>query len=527
MIKIMIVDDEKIVRDGLRTTINWHELGFTIVGEAKNGKEALEKFPELLPDIIITDIAMPYIDGLELITAINRCEHKAEFVILTGYEDFGYAKKAMQYGVTSYLLKPIDNDELTAALKKIDSKIKNKKYIDEVSKSYISLKKSNLLADLLETNLKYSSLSGSEKYNFMLPKDKYFIASLALNCTQEEYDSDLMFMKLWKETEYASSMSGHYILTHRMQKNIVAMIFINDKYTFEKAITMLNSIIDKFTDGIVTIGLSGIFRTPDIVQRAYIQSQRALEQRAVLKNRRIIDYTEISFSNDSVPVLSAKQTAEIIEAVQNADINTASSIINDYFKLIYASNKTSTDVIKSSALELSISLIKAMIPDTDMMEIVFGKQLRPALELQQLNTISEIKEWLLSFISNLTSAPEAYSLSGFSEPVQRAILYIMSNYRQSISSKKIADMLFVSPRYISKHFKEETGKTITEYHAEYRIKKAVELIKNKNVKIYEICDMVGYKDAKHFYQTFKKITGMSPKAHMASINSKQKGNNSK
>jgi len=185
MYKVMLADDENLILQGLENIIEWEELGLEIVNKASNGQEAIDKFKENPVDIVVTDINMPQVTGLELLKELKKINSDVKFIILSGYDDFSYAKKAIELGVENYILKPIDEEELEKTLKNTINKIKQEK---EENKS--SLGKHNILIKLIKGKLAQGEIEENKEGFYMnLNSERY---SLCIINTRSRYDSEEM-----------------------------------------------------------------------------------------------------------------------------------------------------------------------------------------------------------------------------------------------------------------------------------------------------------------------------------------------
>lgn len=352
MLRTLIVDDEYWVRFGMRETLAWEELGFSIVGEAKDGKEGFKRFLELRPDIVITDICMENGDGLELIKNIRSTASHADIIILSGYKEFEYAQKAIEYGVNSYLLKPIKNEDLTNAL--------------------------------------------------------------------------LSIKKLRNDTEE------------------------NDEET------------EKTEDSQV-----------------------------------------ISFSHNDIK--------KVASSIRKVDYESTLSIINQYFEKIDRSKNVNISVLQTNILEFVILIIHSVFENKKGSEELFGKNFQPAREIHQLKTLEEIQNWIVQFINKIYENPNAFLNYTYQPEIQQAIAIIMFRYQEPLTVSDVASELLMSSSYLMYLFKKETGKTFNTFLTEYRINTAIELIKTGKYKIYEISELVGYKNPAYFIKLFKRFTGKTPK----------------
>ncbi len=523
MYKVLIVDDEPLARLGLKETINWSDYGFEIAGDADNAVSATEMYKKLKPDVIITDICMEPIDGLTLIENLQKYNSDLEFIVISGYSDFNYAQTAMKYGVSSYLLKPIENDDLTETLEILKSKLDQKRETNKILAEYNDRRNESHLAALLTCNddidMLYAKLCSE---GFVFPDNKnYIVVNMQIDNISKETDNQkeptALLLKLAK-SRLASA--NHFALYTTLKNNHVILIVFEDNNGKSIPEQLLKEIMNVFASQsgkYVTVGISGIVNRVGMLSRAFMQSKKALARKAVLGNNKIIYYTSKFEDNapQSAPVFSSKQTEELIEAITLGNQGSAKAIIDSYFNSIKALDSVDLDEIKNTIINTTVYIMQRYIRTPEMMQMIFKRNVHPAKEIWDMETTDDIYAWLSEFTDTLTHNRHVKNFSSYSTLIQNVITYIMSNYAKNLDINLVAKQFYVSGGHLMRQFKQETGKTFLEYLTEYRISIAITLLQNTNYKIYEVCEMVGYANTKYFGKIFKRITGKSPKDFMS------------
>lgn len=512
MLKVLIVDDEPIVRRGIKDTIAWHEYGFEIVGEAADGEEALEQIDLLCPDIIITDICMEAYDGLRLISNLRSTKPDIEIIILSGYEKFEYAKKAIESNVFAYLLKPIKNQDLIAVMLSLKDKIEEKNKTKKAVTAYEIQMQNHYLLSLISQEGEEHAAAEKE---ISLPKEKYLVATIQIdNYFKLGNEFNAVYETLKNTIYYNISIDSHFILHCETEKNNIVLLIFENYYANNSSIDgFLKNIMSQFlaaTDCTITIGASGICRSVGFIRRAYLHSKKALEQKAVHGHNRIIYYTDIMPSSEEIPVLSSEEINMVVSAIITQDQTKAEHVLNDYFDSLTHFKNVDINMVKNRTIELAILIIYTIIKNIDVMNILFGRVVYPAAEVWQLETLTEIKAWIFDIIHAIFARPEIVIAYQYSSLVRQAIFYIMSNYAKQATVNSAAEQLFVSPSHLMRLFKSETGKTFNEYLTEYRISVAKHLLENENLSISEVARRVGYTDSKYFSKIYKKLTECTP-----------------
>lgn len=535
MIKLLVVDDEYLVRLGIRETIDWSQYGIEIIGEAENGSDALQLALVLQPDIVITDIRMPIIDGLELIENLNAHHLDSEILILTGFDEFNYAKKALENGAGAYLLKPINNDELIQTIIKLKLKVESKKKFKQTIKSFdesIPFLREKFLQDLILGKINDKVLIEDKLSNFQIPYD---ITDYCVIVSQIDNYNHLREKHTSGELDELKKLLIDYAVQALQGDNLYGTIFRdphensivilqlnnNDKssvnsdtiFEFCNTLKMMFNLNMKYT---LTFGISNHYNDIKDIQAAYNEAKKAVEYKSITGRNRIIHISDVTPENGNVLNYSKSEIELIISLIKKNDFENALESFNKL--LLKITELSSLPYVKKFALEFYI-LVTSKVFDTDE-DIchVFGDTFIPNLEIHNMETIHDVASWLTKTFEKILNYLSAHSKLKYRREIQEAIEYINQNYSTEVTVERIAEKLFISPYYLMHLFKQEVGKTFSEYLIEYRIEKAKELLKNSRLKIYEISEKVGYNSTKYFSQLFKKITGLTPSEYIEKEN---------
>lgn len=518
MKKVMIVDDEALVREMLRKTVPWEEHGFEVIGEAACGEEALSVFEKAVPDIVITDIVMGDMTGLDLIEEIKKRSAKTEFIILSGFDDFKYAKRAIENGIFAYLLKPLKEHEILEAILHLREHIEHKQNTDHALAKYDSYKRNELLYKLLQTGPldKKGADTVCKQYNLQLPANNYLIAIFQLDRCKDNTDRHNAFLALNERIEYHVSMDEHYILNCRMdESNVVLMIFTSENERIfskiEKLLCDMKHDFNELTGYGVTIGISGVCRNLSMINRAYRQALSAVSQKALLGGNRIIDFTLLKTDGMMTPAMPDDTMDAVIKGIKNRrPVGEIQALIEEYFAQVEALEEIDLSIVKNSILELCILILREVVRNSHFMVKTFGRMLKPTIEIQEIELITELKNYVTEMIGRVYQSEEIGKLTGYSMKVQQIIQYMMDHYAKPITVQSVADEFHITTYYLMHMLKRETGKTFNEYLSEYRMSVANTLLQSGKYKIYEVCYMVGYNDTRHFSKKFKSIMGKKP-----------------
>lgn len=533
MIKVLIVDDEYLVRTGLKEIIDWESLGFEVVGEAANGKEGCEKYFDLKPDIIITDIRMKIMTGIEMLENLKKSDDfNAEVIILTAFDEFDYAKSALENGAIGYILKPVKENELLSLLmrakERCEIKAKNDFLINH-AKSHVDQMKNAFIISMLtdETADETEIYEKCKFFNIEIPDKRYTVASIKADKPKnfasyaEIYDAIESIVNNC-EKNYENPKT---LICKMDEANIVLIIFhYDDNYkmlqsTFSVLMNFFSEIKEQFeaiTNETLSIGYSLEHKGLGDLPAAYNEARRAQDYRYYWGDNSIIDYAVVPKKTGEAPIFTNSDIDTLISALNTGDLKTSKKITKDFFDRIRTNPYEDMAYIKEIVLEVSIVVLRSVVSDVEMINKIFGRKIIPYCEIERLGTLDELEKWFNDIIGVLFEKyceSKAVNIKRYTKEINNAKKIIESDFAKNINVAYVADKLYISSYYLMHLFKQETGMTFNEYLTKVRIDKAKEYIKTSHYKIYEICELVGYKDKTYFNYVFKKITGMTPKKY--------------
>jgi two-component system, response regulator YesN len=531
MIKLLIADDEAVFRKGLLTSIHWNLYGIHVVGEAKNGQEALEKALTLQPDIILIDIRMPIMDGLSAAKQIRDKLPLAKIIILSGYDDFDYAKQALHIGVNDYLLKPFGADELLELMMRLKEKIiaQQKQLEDEIQTRNIM--EENIL--LLQVKLIQTLLN--EAYD----DDKYIFEEarlIRLNLEGPFYqiivfnidDQDLLMENLsYKEKEFiknsalciASEVLQQYLngtfcktemdyyvgLLNRTENSQVDMMEICRE---------IKDAIQKYLKITITIGIGDTCPNIKGIASSFQNALHALRQKVYQGKNSIIDIKDVPQNIQIIPMsYPVNEERLLLTALKEIDENRIYNIISGTFAE-FKKNRISEGEVKNYCIKLTSMSLNTLESMGVSIREQLGKDLNLYAEIKKHETIDGLEQWIKELLQNLIQNLNIYKAQKYKQIISTAIDYIHHHYHENITLKTLSDIVYVTPNYLSRTFKAETGENFVEWLNKFRIEKAKGLLKDHSLKTYEIAEKVGYSDYKYFSNKFKKYTGQSAREYL-------------
>lgn len=530
MIRVMLVDDEAIVRRGIRESIDWKKYGVLIAGEASNGAAALEKIQETDPDIVITDIRMPLMDGLEFAEKLREVKEHVKIVIISGYEDFTYAKHALKIGVKDYILKPVSNEEVIAAViklkKEIESERKDKEKITDsrslLNKNYFHIK-SKFIRNLIHNPNSLSNiLAEAEKLHIYLGGPNYLVFVIAID------DSKGHPGQLSMEDEELQKYAISNIAEETLMQNNRGVVISDDTTNQLTGIVNTHSSWVNFMDVIckaiqenvdyflgisVSIGIGQCCNRFADLGNAYKQAREALKYKFYTETKNIHIYNpKKKFKNSREYAFPATVERELLGFMKESDEEGLHVTVKKLFAE-FENGLVDEELVK----ETCCRLLNTMINELDIMEIplevYIGKNINPYSEISKFEVLADIYDWFLNLVLEMYHGMEDNKNKKYKNIILAAIKYMEANYQKNITLTDIANATHVSPNYFSKLFRNETGVNFIDWLNNLRIEKSLELLKRNDLKIYEVSNQVGYADYKYYSALFKKITGITPKQY--------------
>ena len=496
MLKVLIADDKPNVREELKNIINWNECGFIICGEGNDGSDTYEKIFNLKPDLIVMDIKMQGKSGLDVIRDAKKKGVSGKFIIVSEYSEFNYLKNAMRYGAKSYLLKPIDKDELLEIVNEVKKEIFYKINLNtnvecelELIKEYalVRLCLNNYLEEAREI---LNSINNKSLYVALISNDK------------EKLDSDNI-IDLKKAVE--ENLSGNNTNVFRV-KNRVAIIF------YDKSIESINSLLKKMKIQIekelkeklfITIGdeVSNINK----INYSYESAKDLMDKKYLYLNQGIIYKNKIknTINNSITEEQIINNLYRYIEIGEVEEIKKSFSLLE---KIILEKNYKE-EQIKALLITYYIPLNETIISNYNVKETPDMDNKIVIEEIYSKNSLNEVIKFLIEKFLNI-SKYVARNFKG--KGINRIIKYVDNKYYSDLKLEDLAKMFNYNSSYLGKLFKDTTGTSFNTYLDNVRIEEAKKLLLEDKFKVYEVCEKVGYKNIDYFYYKFKKYVGISP-----------------
>lgn len=525
--KLLIVDDEPLVRNGLLCKIQWEKLGLQVIGAASNGLEAKEIIQREQPDIVLSDIQMPGMTGIELAGWLKRTYPDVMVIFLSGYSEFEYAKSAIEFQVAHYLLKPVEEDELFAVMDKLimslNARNKTRQEYDAASESlrrHLPVLQEHFLAHAL-VNMNYEEfLREAASYQIELTAPQYAVAKLEFSkykpdkgYSRREYESAKSTMissysewlRLFEQTYLIPEGEHHVLLIFGLDRN-GHVVMAGRKPAGVSLRNLLEEYILRQRSDIVqtTIGLSGLHQGMESLHTCYREASEALEGKYCFGTSKIISNEEFFHRKGTVLPAFDKEKLKLVL------FGGMSQPVHDYLREHFHHLKANyNDLVRNEFIIFDIiaaiaDILKAYgCSDSDQLQFSSLEGMTRAETLDELE--AETAQYIFACMKILGQSGAAYS----SRIVERITGHLAENYMKNINLKTISAEFSVHFSYISRVFQEKTGTSFTNYLIEIRMRKAKELLLQTNLPVAQVSRLVGYGNEKYFSRSFKKWAGMT------------------
>lgn len=526
--KIMIVDDEESIREGIRQKIDWKRSDFELVATAGNGQEALELAQNLHPDVVMTDIKMPFMDGLELCERLHRMMPDVKLVIFTGFDDFEYAQKAIKVNVTEYVLKPIDSQELIGVLNRVKDKLDNefaqKCNIKQLSEQYersLPILREQFFNRLFNGNVSEQWIleqAGLYKISFAgsfwavaLVEPHYGIHKNEIQyiTTSRKELIPHMIKQLIEE-----NLSPYCSFKTTLYQDFVAVLAMlsgqDEMVSFINGMDQVCKQVQRYLLFDISAGIGSLCTSLSSLWCSVKGAKSALRYCVLAGSSGAIYIDDMEPKNVATHDYVEYNFNELISAIIIGDSKEITNEISRFLSLFYAKRYQLLQY-QLLLMELITELLKIIrdyhLESTEFLEKGFDS----LLSIADFNSLEELKEWLQYICNKINRLIRQERMNMTKRIAEEAKQYIQAHYSDTeMSLEKICSYLHLSTSHFSTLFKRETGISFASYLTQVRLNEAVKLLNTTECLLSEIAQKVGYNESTYFSYVFKKQFGMSP-----------------
>ncbi|RCX22632.1 AraC family two component transcriptional regulator [Fontibacillus phaseoli] len=506
-IKMLIVDDEPVICEGLRHTINWEELGIQVVGEAYEGREALRLLEEHEVDVVLSDIRMEGMDGLQLAERLKERFPEVRVVMISGYEDFEYARQAIRLGVSDYLLKPVEIEELIRVVQKIVTDIRAEARVGGAQEAKL------WLSNMARHGIAYgkeapASLRGAQ-FRVLVTQLDRFVERFG----EQSPESYREIQNDWIQRLHTEL--GHpflRVISVFDHENLLVTLAVSDirldKKTWDG---LLEQALPELRKGNLYCGASEPYDDLEETARRCAEANGLLPYHVVEDEVLLLPEYRDSIEQDrNLPAFDAADMAKsLLTAMFKQDHDEVASQVERMFEFFRKEVFLPGDILL--AYEELSALLRQRLRKSGMTELDYGHKANPDLNL--FNSYTSLETVVREEMQELLRQIDHYGIDKSYWIIEKAKKYMNEHYRTDLKASEVATWLKITPSYFSYIFKQSTGKGFTEYMNEMRMEQAKALLATTHDKVFEVADKVGYKEYKYFVSVFKSYTGMTPKEY--------------
>ena len=514
--RVLLVDDEEDIREGISRKMDWLGLGFSLVGEAANGQDALELAEGLRPDVILTDIKMPFMDGLELCRILTDRLPAARFVVFSGFDAFEYAKQAIQMNVVEYILKPINADELSAVLRRLKDQLDR----ERAERRNVELLRSRytenlpVLRELFYANLLDGHIEpGTEReraarLDIDLQGEEWAVGLAYIGSDRRDALSTLSIQNLLEET-----LTADRCKLSLYNDWVAVIVSLTESLTIYDLIRVLDRVCTlaaSYLGLTLTVGVGAPCKELSGMARSTAEARTALEYRSMVGRGQVIYIGDLEPDGSQVLTFEEADERTLTAAVRlgsEQEVRDAAAALAGKIR----EANPSAGQYNLFLMELVTHLMKMTRRSGVGVEEVFGTGFSLPIQDSALPSLEELEDWCAERYLRLRTLIRRRQTDSAGQTVETAKEYIRQHYAESdLSVEKLCAYLHLSSTYFSTLFKRETGTSFTAYVTTVRMEAAAEAIRGTEEKTYLIAQRCGYEDPNYFSYVFKRHFGVTP-----------------
>ncbi len=515
MYRVLLVDDEIFARQGLRNLIDWASCGFEVIDEAGNGEDALDIIQKSKPDLVITDIRMPVLDGMELIRlTIQEQSHKPSFIIISGYDDFKYAQQAVRFGVHDFILKPIDEHVLESTLRQLHEKFireKSARFEKEhlqYNQMITSLIKGEIDEDALGRWVKHLGITRNSKimYTFVEVNDIHPWKPDAQQLKQEEIN--MVIRQVIRDTLHIER--NVFLHEHR---NRIGFVLASEDITdhhdnLEEFVIQLQRAISAQLHQTVYIYVGAIVDGLSELRHAYLTAKEALPYKFLKENCMYVIYNDVRQFTLNYLDMDSRLYHQLTLQIEENNETTIHETIDAIF-CEFRDHKFAPEAVKMTINRCVSNIIKIThqmgITDQELVK------LEPIISWQDLNlSLKELKRLFTDFVIHSTRLLSTVRKENMKGSIQKIKGYIETHYHENINLKSLAAEFYMNSVYLGQLFKKTYGIYFNDYLLQIRVNEAKKLLRQTDMRSYEVAEKVGFSNADYFVTQFEKLEHMTP-----------------
>lgn len=532
---VLLVDDEADVLQAMKKKIDWEALGFCLAGTAENGQEALEMAEQLHIDVVMTDIKMPYMDGLTLCKNLKQSYRNMKVIIYSGFDDFEFAREAVHLEAEEYLLKPISAGDMEAAFSKVRKKLdqeydeyRNLNRLSEYYRKSLPAMREQLVMGILEGRIAGERARAMmETYEICLDSPFYVVAALYMdvNPREEQPQPAQLFTLSLKDMVQDYLKNRTRFFSTAFLDQVIVIFMLDEREEIDQVLYHLDQICKmgfRVLKSSVTAAVGQICANTDALHTSYEEAVNAMEYRSILGSGQVLYINDIEPCSEENILVTEHEFQNLVHAVKLANRDETNAAIAQIMDSI-RKEPISPGQYQLLFMELLSELMKIGRAYKLHPNQIFGEHAGSWQELYRMVTVDELEGWLQEVCTNLRHVLRHERRDSAARLTEQAKAYIEEHYKESdLSADSLCRCLNVSAAYFSTIFKREVGMSFVAYLTKIRLEHALELLRTTEDKTYIIASRVGYMEPNYFSYVFKKQYGISPSKYRAEMSVKEK-----
>lgn len=532
---VLLVDDEADVLQAMKKKIDWEALGFCLAGTAENGQEALEMAEQLHIDVVMTDIKMPYMDGLTLCKNLKQSYRNMKVIIYSGFDDFEFAREAVHLEAEEYLLKPISAGDMEAAFSKVRKKLdqeydeyRNLNRLSEYYRKSLPAMREQLVMGILEGRIAGERARAMmETYEICLDSPFYVVAALYMdvNPREEQPQPAQLFTLSLKDMVQDYLKNRTRFFSTAFLDQVIVIFMLDEREEIDQVLYHLDQICKmgfRVLKSSVTAAVGQICANTDALHTSYEEAVNAMEYRSILGSGQVLYINDIEPCSEENILVTEHEFQNLVHAVKLGNRDETNAAIAQIMDSI-RKEPISPGQYQLLFMELLSELMKIGRAYKLHPNQIFGEHAGSWQELYRMVTVDELEGWLQEVGTNLRHVLRHERRDSAARLTEQAKAYIEEHYKESdLSADSLCRCLNVSAAYFSTIFKREVGMSFVAYLTKIRLEHALELLRTTEDKTYIIASRVGYMEPNYFSYVFKKQYGISPSKYRAEMSVKEK-----
>ncbi|WP_164716585.1 response regulator [Paenibacillus whitsoniae] len=534
MYKLVIVDDEPAVRGGLSKFVDWSNYGIVLAGTADDGDTGLALIEQVKPDIVLTDVMMPVMDGIRMSREVRERLPGTKIVFISGHNEASLLRSALQIHAADYIFKPVKRTELhkviEGVLRDLRTEEKERQRLKDMevklTQSMPLLREKFLMALIQDGDAKPEVLQERAAFlNLELPLETpYLVLVIAIDDSKEvlgsrtERDKQLLSYSLLNVVQELIDQYWHGYAFENRAAEYVGLLVLDEQLEDPEAtlLSLAESIRDNLRRWLnisVTIGVGERAESIRMLPASFRHARDAADQKWYMGKNQVITMDSLDIGAASPVRFDASQSERLVSILKSGEKHRLELEMDSILEPLAQFRKDGFKYGRQVGLQM-IALAGRLLLDLHLLTPEKEEEEAWTLDrLLKLETMAELKTFVSDYLYRICCWIQEKRSGRTSNVIEQIQKFISEHYAKNLTIAEIAASVYLSQTYVSLLFKQETGETIYEYLMKVRISKAKELLRDPRIKFYEVCELVGYTDPSYFSKLFKKITGLTPSAY--------------